>query len=251
MSTRPGSIRLLLASPRRKRVIAHGPRISTFRMRLLLVEDDPMIGAGVQKGLHQDGFAVDWVRDGHAADLALANAVYDLVLLDLGLPRKSGLEVLSTLRKRGNAVPVLVLTARDAVADRVKGLDSGADDYLVKPFDLDELAARIRALLRRQAGRAEPVIRHGELTLNPSTHEATLGGEGIALTSREFALLEALLERPGAILSRMQLEERLYGWGEEIESNTVEVYIHSLRKKLGADFIKNVRGVGYMVPRQT
>src|SRR5512146_67593 len=171
-------------------------------MRLLLVEDDSMIGASVQSGLRQDGFAVDWVRDGQAAELALANEVYDLVLLDLGLPKKSGLEVLATLRKRGNAVPVLVLTARDAIADRVKGLDSGADDYLVKPFDLDELAARIRALLRRHAGRAEPVIHHGELALNPSTHEAAFRGQQLTLTAREFALLEALLERPGAILSR-------------------------------------------------
>jgi len=220
-------------------------------MRLLLVEDDPMIGASVQKGLRQDGFAVDWVRDGPAAELAVANESYALILLDLGLPKKDVLDVLATLRQRGNTTPVLVLTARDAVADRVKGLDSGADDYLVKPFDLDELAARIRALLRRQAGRAEPVIRHGELTLNPSTHEATLRGQALVLTAREFALLEALLERPGVILSRAKLEERLYGWGEEIESNAVEVYVHSLRKKLGADFIRNVRGVGYMVPRQT
>ena len=220
-------------------------------MRLLLVEDDPMIGASVQKGLRQDGFAVDWVRDGPTAELAVANESYALILLDLGLPKKDGLDVLATLRQRGNTTPVLVLTARDAVADRVKGLDSGADDYLVKPFDLDELAARIRALLRRQAGRAEPVIRHGELTLNPSTHEATLRGQALVLTAREFALLEALLERPGVILSRAKLEERLYGWGEEIESNAVEVYVHSLRKKLGADFIRNVRGVGYMVPRQT
>ena len=218
-------------------------------MRLLLVEDDQMIGASVQKGLHQDGFAVDWVRDGQAAELALAGGDYDLMLLDLGLPKKDGLQVLATLRKRGNTIPVLVLTARDAVVDRVKGLDSGADDYLVKPFDLDELAARIRALMRRHAGRAEPVIHHGEVALNPSTHEVTLHGRELPLTAREFALLHALLERPGAILSRGQLEERLYGWGEEIESNAVEVYVHSLRKKLGADFIKNVRGVGYMVSR--
>jgi two-component system response regulator QseB len=220
-------------------------------MRLLLVEDDPMIGASVQKGLRQDGFVVDWVHDGHAAELAVANAVYDLLLLDLGLPKKNGLDVLTALRRRGNATPVLVLTARDAVADRVKGLDTGADDYLVKPFDLDELAARIRALLRRQSGRTEPLIRLGELTLNPSTHQATLRGAELALTAREFALLQILLERPGVILSRAQLEEHLYGWGEEIESNAVEVYVHSLRKKLGADFIRNVRGVGYMIPKQT
>lgn len=209
-----------------------------------------MIGAGVQKGLRQDGFAVDWVRDGQAAETAVGGEPYDLILLDLGLPKKDGIAVLSTLRKRGDETPVLVLTARDAVTDRVKGLDSGADDYLVKPFDLDELAARVRALLRRRSGRAEPLIRHGELTLDPSTHEATWRGQPLALTAREFALLEALLERPGAILSRAQLEERLYGWGEEVESNTIEVYVHSVRKKLGAEFIKNVRGVGYMVPKQ-
>ncbi|MDH5534856.1 MAG: response regulator transcription factor [Betaproteobacteria bacterium] len=216
-------------------------------MRLLLIEDDGMIGASVQRGLRQDGFAVDWVRDGAAADLALVNERYDVVLLDLGLPRKDGIDVLGTLRKRGESVPVLILTARDAVADRVKGLDAGADDYLVKPFDLDELAARVRALLRRQAGRADPVIRHGELALNPATHEVTLRGAALNLTAREFALLEALLERPGAILSKAQLEERLYGWNEEVESNTVEVYVHSLRKKIGPEFIKNVRGVGYTI----
>lgn len=218
-------------------------------MRLLLVEDDGMIGSSVQRGLRQDGFAVDWVRDGEAAELALRNESYDLALLDLGLPGKSGLDVLAGLRRRGNAIPVLILTARDAVSDRVKGLDTGADDYLVKPFDLDEVAARVRALLRRQAGRAEPVVRHGELTLDPATHAATLRGEPLTLTAREFALLCALIERPGAILSRAQLEERLYGWDEEIGSNTVEVYVHSLRRKLGADFIRNVRGVGYMVPK--
>jgi two-component system response regulator QseB len=219
-------------------------------MRLLLVEDDPMIGESVRKGLRQDGFAVDWVRDGQAAELAIANDVYDLLVLDLGLPRKDGLEVLASLRRKGNAVPVLVLTARDAVPDRVKGLNSGADDYVVKPFDLDELGARIRALLRRRAGRADAVIEHRELVVNPSTHQATLRGRDLALSAREFAVLEALLERPGAIFSRAQLEERLYGWGEEVESNAVEVYIHSLRKKLGADFIRNVRGVGYMVPKR-
>ncbi|MFH1605499.1 MAG: response regulator [Pseudomonadota bacterium] len=220
-------------------------------MRLLLVEDDSMIGASVRQGMLQDGFAVDWVQDGRAAELALGNDVYDLLLLDLGLPGKEGIEVLKALRRRGDKIPVLILTARDAIADRVQGLDAGADDYLVKPFDLDELAARIRALLRRQAGRAEPVIQVGELTLNPATHEVTLRGEPIALSAREFALLEAFLDRPGAVLSRERLEEKLYGWGEEIESNAVEVYIHGLRKKLGHDFIKNVRGVGYMVPKKS
>ena len=216
-------------------------------MRLLLVEDDPMIGDSVRQGLAQDGFAVDWVRDGRAAELAVLNEVYDLMLLDLGLPRKEGLDVLKGLRAKGNAIPVMILTARDAVADRVKGLDAGADDYLVKPFDLDELSARIRALLRRRSGRAEPVIQVGKLSLNPATREVTFDGEPVALSARELALLSALIDRPGAVLSREQLEEKIYGWDREVGSNTVEVHIHSLRRKLGQDFIKNVRGVGYMV----
>jgi len=219
-------------------------------MRLLLVEDDAMVGEGVLAGLRQEGFAVDWVRDGQAAELAIENDVYDLVVLDLGLPRKDGLEVLSTMRSKGNTVPVLIMTARDAVSDRVQGLDRGADDYVVKPFDLDELAARVRALLRRRAGRAAPLITHGDLVINPATREASLAGRPLTLSAREFALLEALLDRPGAVLSRAQLEERIYGWGEEVESNTVEVYVHSLRKKLGTGFIRNVRGVGYTVPRE-
>jgi two-component system response regulator QseB len=214
-------------------------------MRLLLVEDDEMIAAAMQDGLRQSGYTVDWARDGREAELALAGAPYDLLLLDLGLPRKSGLEVLRSVRARNDAVPVLIVTARDAVSDRVEGLDAGADDYLVKPFDLDELGARVRALLRRRAGRAEPLLRQGGLTLNPATHEALLDGKPLALSGREFALLSALLERPGAVLSRSQLEEKLYGWGEEIESNTIEVYIHSLRRKLGTSFIRTVRGVGY------
>ena len=208
-----------------------------------------MIGEAVRAGLRQEGFTVDWVRAAEAGDAALKAEAYALLLLDLGLPRKSGLDWLGELRRRGERLPVLILTARDAVADRVSGLDSGADDYLVKPFDLDELSARVRALLRRQAGRAEPMLRHGELTLNPATHEATYKGEAIALSAREFALLAALLERPGVILSRAQLEQRLYGWGEEVESNAVEVHIHNLRKKLGAGFIRNVRGLGYSVPK--
>lgn len=208
-----------------------------------------MIGDSVRQGLRQEGFAVDWVRDGRAAELALAGEPYALVLLDLGLPRKSGLDLLKDMRRAGKALPVLILTARDAVADRVLGLDSGADDYLTKPFDLNELAARIRALARRHSGRAETVVRHGDLTLDPSTHEATLCGSPLALSAREFALLQALTEKPGAILSRSQLEERLYGWGEEVESNAIEVHIHNLRRKLGADFIRNVRGMGYMVAK--
>ena len=220
-------------------------------MRLLLVEDDPMIGASVQSGLRQEGHSVDWVRDGAAAELAIANGVHELVLLDLGLPRKSGLEMLVNLRRKGITVPVLVITARDSVADRVKGLDAGADDYLVKPFDLDELSARIRALMRRQGGRASPVIEHGPLLLNPATHEVFLNGSPVSLSGREFALLHALMEQPGVPLSRAQLEERIYGWDEEVESNTVEVYIHSLRRKLGSEWIRNVRGVGYRVPERS
>jgi two-component system response regulator QseB len=218
-------------------------------MRVLLVEDDAMVGESVRKGLRQEGFAVDWVEDGRAAELALDTGVYDLMLLDLGLPKKSGMEVLTTLRQKKSALPVLLITARDAVADRVKGLDAGADDYLVKPFDLEELAARVRALARRRAGNAQSVITHGPLSLSPATHEAALDGRALALSAREFALLQALIERPGAVLSRAQLEEKLYGWSEEVGSNTVEVYIHGLRKKLGADFIKTVRGVGYTVPK--
>lgn len=209
-----------------------------------------MIGAGVRKGLRQDGFSVDWVQNGRAVTAALGNAVYDMMLLDLGLPGKDGLQILKTVRQQRNRIPILILTARDAVSDRVHGLDAGADDYLVKPFDLDELGARIRALLRRQSGRAEPVIRIGELTLNPATREVLLKETPLSLSAREYALLEALADRPGVVFSLAQLEEKIYGWDEEIESNTIEVYIHALRKKLGANFIKNVRGVGYMIPKK-
>ncbi len=218
-------------------------------MRLLLVEDDRMIGESVQKGLRQDGFSVDWVQDGASAELALETERYDCVLLDLGLPKKDGLDVLRGMRAKRDAAPVVVITARDAVPDRIKGLDTGADDYLVKPFDLDELAARVRAVVRRREGRAEPVIEHLGLVLRPATHEASFRNEPLSLSAREFAVLEALISRPGAILSRAQLEERIYGWGEEVESNAVEVFVHSLRKKLGAEFIRTVRGAGYMVPK--
>lgn len=220
-------------------------------MRILLVEDDAMLGDGVRRGLRPLGYAVDWVQDGLAAESALAMEPYDLVLLDLALPGKGGLELLRELRRRRNRVPVLIVTARDAVADRVAGLDAGADDYLVKPFDLDELAARVRALGRRSSGHAEPVIELGPLTMNPASHEVLLSGAPVPLSRREFALLQALLEHPGRPLSRARLEERLYGWGEEIESNAVEVHVHSLRRKLGAEWIKTLRGVGYMVPRRT
>lgn len=209
-----------------------------------------MIGESVVKGLRHEGFAVDWVKDGGAAERSLEAEDFDLMLLDLGLPRKGGLDVLSALRARGNPIPVLILTARDAVPDRIKGLNTGADDYLVKPFDLDELVARIHAILRRRSGRAESVIRHGSLSLNPISHEASFEGKPLSLSAREFSLLQALLERPGAVLSVARLQERIYGWDEEVGSNTVEVFIHALRKKLGPDFIKNVRGVGYMLPRQ-
>lgn len=220
-------------------------------MRILLVEDDRMIAEGVRRALKADGWAVDWVQDGESVLTALAaGEIYDLMLLDLGLPKRDGIEVLRTLRARGHGLPVLILTARDAVAERVKGLDAGADDYLVKPFDLDELAARMRALLRRQAGRSEPQIRYGALTLDPASHRVTLAEQPVALSAREFALLEALLARPGAVLSKSQLEEKVYGWGEEIGRNTVEVYIHALRKKLGADLIRNVRGLGYMIVKE-
>jgi two-component system response regulator QseB len=217
-------------------------------MRVLLAEDDAMIGAAVRDRLRSQGFAVDWVRDGRAADAALAGDVYDLLLLDLGLPGREGLAVLRGLRGRGSTLPVVILTARDAVDDRVAGLDAGADDYVVKPFDLKELEARLRAVLRRRAGSASSVIEHGTLSLDLASHELRRDGVLVPVSPREFALLHALLERPGRILSRAQLEERLYGWGEEVGSNVVEVHIHSLRRKLGADLIRNVRGVGYRIP---
>lgn len=217
-------------------------------MRLLLIEDDPMIGDSIVEGLRAEGYALDWVRDGQAALLALVADVYDLLLLDLGLPGRDGLDVLSQYRARGGAAPVLILTARDSTADRVQGLDAGADDYLIKPFDLDELFARVRALLRRGAGRTQPDIVHRGLTLRLATHEAFLDDQPVALSAREFALLAALLDPPGRVMSKALLEQKLYGWNEEVESNTVDVYVHRLRKKLGAEFIKNVRGVGYLVP---
>jgi two-component system response regulator QseB len=216
-------------------------------MRLLLVEDDAMIGEAIRAGLRREGFAVDWVYDGESASQVLRTEEFDLLLLDLGLPRKGGLEVLTGARARGLELPVLIITARDAVCDRVQGLDAGADDYLVKPFDLDELAARIRALLRRKSGRTAPVIEHLGVLLDAAAHRVTREGREIALSPKEFTLLQLLMERPGTILSRARLEERLYGWGEEVESNAVEVHIHGLRRKLGADYILNVRGVGYRV----
>src|SRR5690242_11082515 len=218
-------------------------------MRLLLVEDDAMIGAAAREGLRQEGHAVDWVRDGAQAEVAAANDVYDLVLLDLGLPRRDGLSVLRSLRQKGNDVPVLIITARDAVSDRVAGLDAGADDYLVKPFDLDELAARVRAVLRRRAGRSAAVLRVGELEIDTAGLHVRWKGRDVPLSAREYALLEALADRPGAFLSRAQLEERLYGWDEEVASNAVEVHIHALRRKLDPALIRNVRGLGYSLAK--
>ncbi len=220
-------------------------------MRILVVEDDPMIGKTLVTALQQDGYTVDWVKDGQAGRLALdtADGAYGLVLLDLGLPRKSGLDLLREIRRAGNKVRVLIVTARDAVADRVAGLDAGADDYLVKPFSLDELAARMRALLRRDVAREDNVLRNGDLALDPVARTLTRGGALVDVSAREIALLAALLERPGTALSKAQLEERLYGWGEEVESNAVEVHVHNLRKKLGADAIRTIRGVGYVIAR--
>jgi two-component system response regulator QseB len=219
-------------------------------MRLLLVEDDVMIGEVVLDLLRAEHYAVDWVKDGEMADTALMQSQnYDLVLLDLGLPRKDGLEVLRAMRARKDRTPVLVATARDSVGQRVAGLDAGADDYVLKPYELDELLARIRALLRRSAGRGEPVFDYKSISINPATREVTVAGVPASLSAREWAVLEALIARPGAVLSRAQLEEKLYSWRDEVSSNAVEVYIHGLRKKLGSDLIQNVRGVGYMVPK--
>ncbi len=219
-------------------------------MRLLLVEDDAMIGEAMLDALRDEHYAVDWVRDGPMADTALRTESYDLVLLDLGLPKRDGLDVLRSLRARRSSVPVLVATARDAVGDRIAGLDAGADDYVVKPFDTEELLARIRALIRRSAGRAEPVFSHKGVTLNQATREAAVNGEPVSLSAREWAVLEPMIARPGVVFSRAQLEEKLYGWKDEISSNAVEVYVHGLRKKLGSDLIQTVRGLGYVIARE-
>ena len=218
-------------------------------MRVLLVEDDTMIAQGLQTALRQDGYTVDWLRDGRGADEALRTSKFDLVLLDLGLPGRDGLEVLRNLRARSDATPVIILTARDEIRDRIAGLDAGADDYLVKPFDLDELAARMRSVLRRAAGRGDPCIEHRGIRLNPITHSVERDGVPVQLSAHEYAVLEALLQRPGAVLSRAQLEDRLYGYDAQVESNAVEVYIHGLRRKLGTDSIRTLRGVGYFVPK--
>ncbi|MCK6405017.1 MAG: response regulator transcription factor [Rhodocyclaceae bacterium] len=216
-------------------------------MRVLLVEDDALLGDGIQAGLRLADYAVDWVRDGEAARLALQHHEYNACVLDLGLPKKDGLAVLKDLRGRGNATPVLVLTARDTHADKIAGLDAGADDYLTKPFDLGELQARLRALIRRASGAASPVLEHGEVRLEPAAKRVTRDGETIALSAREYALLHDLMTHRNQLRTRAQLEDSLYAWGAEVESNTVEVYIHHLRKKLGSDFIRTVRGFGYQL----
>ncbi|MDE2093760.1 MAG: response regulator [Burkholderiales bacterium] len=216
-------------------------------MRILLIEDDAMIGRAVRQGLAQAGFAVDWVTDGRAAELSLANGVYDLAVLDLGLPKKDGMSILTALRAMGNSMPVLIASARDTVRDRISGLEAGADDYVLKPFDLDELVARVRALLRRHVGSGSPLMCFGPLALDPVRKSVTRNGAPVELSAKEFAVLEALMQRPGAVLSREKLEESVYGWGEEIGSNAIEVHLHHLRKKLGSALIKNVRGVGYRV----
>jgi DNA-binding response OmpR family regulator len=220
-------------------------------MRILLIEDDPMIGKTLLAALQRDGYSVDWVKDGQAGQLALDTSgdAYALVLLDLGLPRKSGLELLRAIRRTGSKVRVLIVTAKDEIADRVAGLDAGADDYLVKPFSQDELEARMRALLRRDVAHGDNVLRNGGLVLDRSTRAVTRDGVPVELSKREFALLAALLERPGTALSKAQLEERLYSWGEEVESNAVEVHVHNLRRKLGAEAIRTIRGVGYVIAR--
>jgi two-component system, OmpR family, response regulator QseB len=218
-------------------------------MRVLLIEDDPMIAKGLQTALRQDGYAVDGVSDGRRAAEALRTESFDIVLLDLGLPGRDGLEVLRELRGRGDSTPVIIVTARDDMRNRIEGLDAGADDYIIKPFDLDEIAARMRSVLRRAAGRGDPCIRHRGISLNPVTHAVERDGVPVPLSAHEFSVLEALLQRPGAVLSRTQLEDRLYGWSDSIESNAVEVYIHALRRKLGSESIRTLRGVGYFIPK--
>ena len=220
-------------------------------MRLLLVEDDRMIAEALAGSLRDSGYAVDWVNDGLAATVALAGQPYDLVLLDLGLPGQDGLQVLQDVRRSRNSVPVLIVTARDALGSRLSGLDGGADDYIVKPFDVAELQARIRAVLRRHGGQADARLGNGVLTLDPATHQVSIRGEqeAVVLSNKEFAVLQALIMRPGTIHSRSDLEDKIYAWGEEVESNAIDYLIHALRKKIGKQHIKNIRGVGWMVPR--
>ena len=219
-------------------------------MRVLLVEDDPLLGEGVELGIRKAGYAVDWVRNGELAETALLSEDYDLMVLDLGLPKKSGLEVLKDLRASGNKIPVLILTAMAGVEHRVSGLDAGADDYLPKPFDLSELYARLRALSRRNTGRTDTVIEYGDIQLDPAAYEVMKNGEKIDISRREYAVLFNLLENTGRVMSREMLEQTMYGWGEEVGSNAVEVYVHHLRKKLGNDVIRTIRGIGYMIEKK-
>jgi len=219
-------------------------------MRILLVEDDQLLGDGLSVGLGQMGYTVDWITDGNQAEAALQDSSLDLAILDIALPGQDGLTLLHKIRQQGNPIPVLLLTARDSLNDRVHGLDTGADDYLTKPFDLEELAARLRAISRRRAGRSTPLLRHGPITLDPAGRTVHLNDQLVPCTSREYAILEALLLNVGQVLSRQRLEEALYGWDDGVESNAVEVYIHHLRKKLGKSTIQTVRGLGYKIPRQ-
>ena len=218
-------------------------------MRILLVEDDTLLGEGIRVGLRQDGYAVDWVTRGEAAEQALATDAFDLVVLDIGLPGQDGLSVLQQLRQGGNDTPVIILTARDTVADRIQGLDGGADDYLIKPFDLDELAARARALIRRSKGRTTPLLEFGRLTLDPASHQVIYKDQSVEMSPREFALLRILMENADRLVSKTRLQETLYGWDQDVESNAVEVHIHHLRKKLDAELIETVRGVGYRLAK--
>jgi two-component system, OmpR family, response regulator QseB len=217
-------------------------------MKILLIEDDRMIGWALRRGLLDEGFAVDWLDDGDAAVVVCSEHSYDAAILDLGLPNRDGLKVLAELRHQGNTLPIVILTARETVADRIKGLNAGADDYVCKPFDFDELVARLRAVMRRRAGLSSAVLEYRDVSLNPTTRRVVYKGELLNLSAKEFALLELLLQRPGVVLTRNQLRDKLYGWNEDVESNTVEVFIHSLRRKLGRDYIENVRSVGYRVP---
>lgn len=219
-------------------------------MRVLLVEDDALLGDGVRAGLKQAGFAVDWTQDGQAAKLALETEEYAVIVLDLGLPKLNGTELLKWLRGHESKTPVLILTARDTVADRIAGLNAGADDYLIKPFDLDELIARLHALMRRSVGQVTLTLRHGDIELTPSTHQVRKNGQAVELSAREFSLLHELLLHIGRVQSREQLEQHLYGWGEEVESNSVEVHVHHLRKKLGTTLIRTLRGVGYVIDKE-
>jgi two-component system OmpR family response regulator/two-component system response regulator QseB len=219
-------------------------------MRILLAEDDALLGDGLRAGLRQAGFLVDWVRDGQAAERELRAQTYDAAVLDLGLPLMDGMDVLASVRRAGVHLPVLVLTARDAVPDRIRGLDAGADDYVVKPVDLDELAARLRALVRRAHGQPQETLQAQDLVLDPAARSVLRAGQPVALSTREFDLLQALVLNAGRVLSREQLEQHLYSWGQEVESNAVEVHVHHLRRKLGTGVIQTVRGVGYLLPRE-